>query len=140
MRILPSLACLSLLSLLAACDEPSRGYYDESGRYIYNSSNSSAPFQHDVTTRDHARNDAAYHHARRDEGTYTYDRRGYYDYEGTYSATYNNGMTVPSTMFPGRGLCRVWFADRTLSNQPAVESCTNIKQRVPAGAYVIYGG
>lgn len=131
MRILPSLACLSLLTLLAACGESSQGYYDSNGRYIYNSTNGSAPFEHDVTLRDHIRNE------NRPNG---YDRRGYYDYDGNYSTTYNDGLSVPKNMFPARGMCRVWFVDREPSRQPNVESCTSIKQRVPSGAYVIYGG
>lgn len=135
MRILPSIACLSLLTLLAACGESSEGYYDSNGRYIYNSTNASQPFEHDVTLRDHMRNEN-----RANASDTTYNRRGYYDDDGRYSTTYNDGMTVPSNMFPARGLCRVWFVDRAPSRQPNVESCTNIKQRVPAGAYVIYGG
>lgn len=131
MRILPSIACLSLLALLAACGESSEGYYDSNGRYIYNSTNGATPFEHDVTLRDHMRNEN-----RRD----AYNRRGYYDYDGNYSTTYNDGLSAPNDMFPARGLCRVWFVDREPSRQPNVESCVNIKQRVPAGAYIIYGG
>ena len=135
MRTLPSIACLSLLTLLAACGESSSGYYNANGDYIYNSTNGSAPFEHDVTLRDHMRNE---NRAKSTDATYA--KRGYYDYDGTYSTTYNDGLTIPKNMFPARGLCRVWFTDRAAQYQPKVESCTNIKQRVPVGAYVIYGG
>jgi hypothetical protein len=49
-------------------------------------------------------------------------------------------MNDHSCMFPPRGMCRVWFTKRAPANQPAIESCNGIKSRVPAGAYVIYGG
>jgi hypothetical protein len=132
MRILPSLACLSLLTALAACGETSGSYYDANGRYVQGNTDSTAPFEHDVTLRDRMRN-----------GNYRseYDRRGYYDDEGNYSnASEIDGLSVPKNMFPARGMCRVWFTDRAPARQPNVESCKNIKQRVPTGAYVIYGG
>ena len=52
----------------------------------------------------------------------------------------DSGLTVPKDMFPPRGMCRVWFVQSTPFEQPDIESCNDIKSRVPAGAYVIYGG
>lgn len=130
MRPLPALACLSLVALLAACGQ-SDGYYDANGDYRYRTDNSSPPFEHDVTLRDHARNDSR---AR------AYDRRGYYDFNGNYVDRYEDGMSVPASMFPPRGMCRVWFVDRDLADQPPITRCNGIRTRVPAGAYVIYGG
>jgi len=142
MRTVSSLACVSLISLLSACTTPDSGYYDTHGNWIANNPNNA--------NRSHAplpggtRDDSAYddNHAVTTTvttTTYDYDRPGYYNYDGTYIGTRSN-FKVPKDMFPPRGMCRVWFADRVPVNQPPVESCDGIKSRVPAGAYVIYGG
>ena len=131
MRPLTSLACVSLIALLSACGEPSDGYYDANGRYIDTSANS-APGVHDVTLRDRAKHTT---HAP------NYSRRGYYDYNGNYIDSDEESVSVPRSMFPARGMCRIWLTDgRDDVNQPPVESCNRIRTRVPAGAYVIYGG
>lgn len=132
MRPLPTLACVSMIALLAACGQSSDGYYDANGDYQYNAANASAPFAHDVTLRDHAKNANPKN---------TYDRRGYRDNYGNYVADNEDiGMSVPNSMFPPRGMCRVWFTNRNNVDQPPVESCNRIRTRMPAGAYVIYGG
>jgi hypothetical protein len=133
MRTIASLACVSLLTLVSACATPSDGYYDANGNYVpYNRYNQVA---HDHSplpggTNTYANNGYA--------PAYSYDRAGYYDHNGYYIAM-DGGLNVPQGMFPPRGMCRVWFADR-VNDQPPVESCNGIQSRVPAGAYVIYGG
>jgi len=134
MRTLTSLACVSLISLLSACASPDAGYYDANGNWIAknpnNANHSHSPLPGGTYNQDRADYDAP---------AYTYTRRGYYDYNGYYIAK-DGGLNVPTDMFPPRGMCRVWFAERSPDSQPAVESCSDIKSRVPAGAYVIYGG
>lgn len=140
MRSLTSLACLCSLSLLTACGAQD-GYYDTNGNYV-------AP--PNATTDVHRRHspspggssDDYYgrrHHDRYDNGTYAYERRGYYDYDGYYIDR-DDHLNAPESMFPPRGMCRVWFTDRVPSKQPGIESCDGIRTRVPDGAYVIYGG
>jgi len=132
MRTVISLACISLLSLLSACATPDAGYYDANGNWIANNPNNA--------NHSHAPLPGGTHDYRDDNSSaYTYDRRGYYDYNGYY-IDQNGGLSVPQDMFPPRGMCRVWFTQRDLVNQPPVESCNDIRSRVPAGAYVIYGG
>ena len=144
MRSFTSLACLSLITLLSACGSPSDGYYDANGNYIpYNRYNREA---HDHaplpggTNNYESRRDYYDNHPDGYSTTtvYHYDRAGYYDDNGYYTTM--NGMRAPRKMLPMRGMCRVWFPDRDMDDQPDVESCTNIQSRVPAGAYVIYGG
>jgi len=128
------LACVSLVSLLTACGPSYGKHYDANNTNIpYNNVDSQTQY-----TREHS-------YDRVDNSDYDdnysphYTHRGYYDYNGNYMAR-NDGLTVPQDMFPPRGMCRVWFTDRPASDQPSVESCNGIKSRVPAGAYVIYGG
>lgn len=140
MRTLTSFACISLVALLSACGTPDDGYYDANGNWIATGTphniahNTHPPLP--GGTRDTRYDRASYdnHHP-----AYMYDRRGYYDYNGDY-VTDDSGLNVPQDMFPPRGMCRVWFTNRAPDDQPSVESCNNIKSRVPAGAYVIYGG
>lgn len=136
MRTLTKLACVSFLSLLSACGTPSDGYYDANGNYVpYNRYNSEDHAHSPLPggTRDQ------YEPARTDYGVVRYDRAGYYDSNGYY-ITVDNGPNVPTSMFPPRGMCRVWFPERAAIDQPRIESCDGIRSRVPAGAYVIYGG
>jgi len=126
------LACVCLVPLLSACGTPSDGYYDANGNYIpYNRYNREA--------HDHAPLPGGPHPDYSDHGYYTYDRAGYYDYNGYYISM-DNGPSIPEDMFPPRSMCRVWFPERPVARQPAIEDCAGIKSRVPAGAYVIYGG
>lgn len=130
------LACASLLPLLAACGTPDGGYYDANGNY------NPTDTPHNTQQDAHSPLPGGTRDYRADRGYYennNYNRRGYYDGNGYYIAR-NNGFTVPDDMFPPRGMCRVWFTERDPSQQPAVESCNGIKARVPAGAYVIFGG
>jgi hypothetical protein len=138
LRILPVMACVSLATLLTACGVPSDGYYDANGNYI------ATDTPHNMSKRAHAPlpggtyaptpydNRAHYDDDR-------YDRAGYYDRNGYYIAR-DGGLNVPESMFPPRGMCRVWFVERAVAAQPPVESCAGIRTRVPAGAYVIFGG
>lgn len=132
MRVLPKMACMPLAILLSAC-VPSDVYYDDNGNYV------PPPNATTQAQRIHApnpgmdRNDSYY------SRHYSYDRAGYYDSNG-YIIEEDDSLNIPGGMLPPRGMCRVWFADRSLKNQPRIESCGGIKQRVPTGAYVIYGG
>lgn len=138
MRTVTLLACISLASLLSACGGPSEGYYDANGNYVRNSSyNKETRAYEPIRSED--RNNPRIDDSSPIHSTTTYDRRGYYDYNGDYVER-EDGLNVPQDMFPPRGMCRVWFKDRVPANQPSVESCDGIKSRVPAGAYVIYGG
>lgn len=140
MRTLTSLACVSLISLLAACGDNQR--YDANGNYMAPPNATTEAQRTHSPSPGHSSDDyyGDRNHGRYADGApYTYDRRGYYDNNGYY-VTNDSGLNVPQDMFPPRGMCRVWFTDRSPANQPAVESCNNIKSRVPAGAYVIYGG
>lgn len=132
-----ALACISLLAL-SACGTPDNGYYDANGNWIpYNRYNREAHNHSPLPggTRSEYIDDSA----TTTVTTYTYDRPGYYDYNGYYVAR-DTGFGVPADMFPPRGMCRVWFPERVPGRQPAIETCNNINLRVPAGAYVIYGG
>jgi len=133
-RISAALICASFLSLLAACATPDNGYYDTNGNWIpnnpYNSQNHTrAPLPGGT----HDYRDDRYDRVER------YDRAGYYDRNGYYIAR-DGGPAVPEDMFPPRGMCRVWFIERPAIDQPKIESCDDIRSRVPVGAYVIYGG
>lgn len=143
MRI-TSLALLASLSV-AACAPA--GYYDSTGAYhSYGASDS----YRTTTPRGNepapgGNGDRYYRSDDRDYRTapvttaVIYDRPGYYDYNGYYIAS-ESGPEIPGRYFPPRGMCRVWFTDRPVSEEPPVESCQGIQSRVPAGAYVVYGG
>lgn len=123
-RLATALACTSLLATLAACGTPDGGYYDRNGNWIATSR------PHEITDRKHAPLPG---------GTKPYySRAGYYDANGYYLA--RDAFYVEPAMYPPRGMCRVWFADRPVHAQPPIESCEDIQYRVPAGAYVVYGG
>lgn len=138
MRCLAIAGCISVASLLAACGTPDGGYYDKNGNYVPTDT------PHNIQENAHSPmpggNPNAEYDREHDRSAYPrYKRRGYYDYNGYYISR-DSGLDVPSDMFPPRGMCRVWFVDRVLADQPEVESCNGIRNRVPAGAYVIYGG
>lgn len=141
-RILTFLACASVVSLVSACGTPNGGYYDANGNYI------ATDTPHNISTNAHSPLPGGTHRYHADtvdyyDGYYQenshYSRRGYYDDNGNYIAK-DSALTVPQNMFPPRGMCRVWFTDRATTDQPDIESCNGIRSRVPAGAYVIYGG
>lgn len=145
MRTVVSIACVSVLALLAACSPPADGYYDAQGNYISYDRNKSRTAYHPPEYPDETRTSGI--PADRQvivpvvgtTPTYVYTQRGYYDYSGNY-ITGASGLAVPQSMFPPAGLCRIWLIDRALAAQPPIESCVGIQTRVPAGAYVIYGG
>jgi hypothetical protein len=130
---------LSLITFVTACEQGTNtGYYDGNGNYVptdtpYNmrtGAHSPMPGGNDNVSYDRENNRSEYQH---------YTRRGYYNHDGYYMAK-DSGIKVDKNMFPPRGMCRVWFANTIASEQPDIESCDDIRQRVPAGAYVIYGG
>ncbi|MFZ4125144.1 MAG: hypothetical protein ACOYJ2_03620 [Rickettsiales bacterium] len=133
------LAFVACASLLTACG-PSSGYYDTKGNYV--ASNAAYSTQPEYAySRPNKEHDS---YTIRTENDYpphqtTYQRSGAYDHNGDYIVS-DNPINVPQSMFPERGMCRVWFTNRVPSDQPPIESCDAIQTRVPAGAYVIYGG
>jgi hypothetical protein len=145
MRKLFPLVCISLVTLLSACGSPDDGYYDTNGNWIANN-----PYNHSHPPLPGGTHDSRSDHTIYDDNravssttvtttTYNYDQPGYYNSDGSYIGK-DSSFAVPHRMFPPSGMCRVWFTDRTADNQPAIESCDGIRSRVPAGAYVIYGG
>jgi hypothetical protein len=135
-------ACVACISLLSACGGPTDGYYDANGKFVpYNTSNHNYVHAPDPAAANYYDDDHYYdeYHHPVHTATYVYDRPGYYDYNGYYIAE-ESGMDVPHGMFPPRGMCRVWFPHRPPADQPRIESCDGIRERVPVGAYVIYGG
>lgn len=135
-RSLPILVCASFVSLLAACGPSNGGYYDANGNFVQ----AGAPYPTKKTARYSDQNDMygndyyanrQYDDNRRREYT-RYDHNGY--------PVNSDGLAVPDNMMPPRGMCRIWFPQRPMANQPSVESCDNIRTRVPHGAFVIYGG
>lgn len=115
MRILPISLCIAA-TVLAACSMPSRGYYDTNGNYVSSTPSNKPPVAAPL-----------------------FKKQGYYDSYGTFIPAYS-GNVVPEEMFPPVGMCRVWVEGRAPQFQPPVESCDGILDRVPGGAYVIYGG
>jgi hypothetical protein len=148
--MIKKLFALSLLCSLAACGPSPDGYYDEAGNFHSYTTNHSPraplPAGHDIVTGSNGDNYHYYDHDPYPVGnrssttvtrTYVYERPGYYDYNGYYVGRWAG---VPRSYMPPRGMCRVWFTDRDYADEPAVESCDGIQYRVPAGAYVVYGG
>lgn len=135
MRLLKPIAIISLLSVLAACGANNNGYYAADGTYV---KPNEGKFSNDINERraDYDQTVVAAHNA---PVRYTYERRGYYDYYGNFIPVETN-LGVPPAMFPPAGMCRVWFPDRPIPSQPRIESCDSIRERAPAGSYVIYGG
>lgn len=136
MRKLILIASLVALATVAACSPPSGGYYDANGNYVQYT-------RYNKQTKQYEPVPAGSNDPRFDESRPTkvkvYERRGYYDYHGRYYQKYD-ALGVPNDMLPPSGMCRVWLPSRSTRYQPAVESCEGIRQRVPEGAYVIYGG
>ncbi len=137
MKIAATLASLAAVTLMSACVPA--GYYDSSGEYrSYGKSDS---YNHNVPM---AATPPSTTHVYYDEPapttTIIYDRPGVYDRNGYYLST-DSGPTVPDDFFPPRGMCRVYFQDRPLSEQPPIESCRTIRSHhIPGGAYIMYGG
>jgi hypothetical protein len=123
MRNTSLFASLLLIPLLAACDAPNEGAYDANGNWI-------AP--PNAITKEQRNQPPS-------PGLKHYERAGYYDYNGYY-VTVDQDVFAPRNMLPPRGMCRVWLLNRAPEYQPRVESCEGIQDRVPVGAYVIYGG
>jgi hypothetical protein len=143
MRKLTTLACVSVMALLSACGTPNDGYYDANGNYVPNNPYNRTAHDHSPLpggTAEHRYDNPNRGVTTTTTTTYNYDRAGYYNQYGEYVGMDNSNVVVPNDMFPGRGMCRVWFPDRVPPNQPGIESCNGIQSRVPAGAYVIYGG
>ncbi len=47
---------------------------------------------------------------------------------------------VPPGHFPPKGQCRLWFPGRPPGKQPPSTSCSSLRGRVPAGAFILYNG
>jgi len=139
MNTLTKIGCLSLAALMAGCVPA--GYYDSNG--VYRSYGKSDSFRNEHamagTPETSTTTYSDEYAVAPSTTTIIYTKPGYYDRNGYYIAA-DSGPHVPEDLFPPRGMCRVWFTDRAVSYQPPVESCNGIQSRVPAGAYVIYGG
>ncbi|GEM_PF-3077413 len=141
-RVLPLITGLSVVSLLAACG-PSGGYYDANGNYV-SSGPADYPSQERYSAHPPRDNDfyanRPYADDRYPEYAAPYDKTPYHTNTPYSDPVRNNSIVVPENMVPPAGMCRVWFTQRPAAHQPKVESCDNIRTRLPRGAYVIYGG
>ena len=150
MRILNLLAISSLSAAMLAACAPATGYYDSNG--VYHSYDEPKPHPmiaggprpapiavpaYDTTTVQYNTNTP--YTTTSTTRTYMFNRPGYYDPNGYYIAM-DSGPVLAPEFLPPRGLCRVWIPSRAQTEQPPVESCDTIRSRIPAGAYVIYGG
>ncbi len=140
MKLVTALTSLTLLTLTCAC-QPA-GYYDSNGEYhTYGRSDT---YRHDKAIADAPSDETGTYYAESSTASPTttviYDRAGYYDRNGYYISPNRGPRGVPADFLPPRGMCRMWFSDRRLDDQPPVESCRGIQDRVPDDAYVIYGG
>ena len=115
MKTLTILGVSSLLTL-AACATPENGYYDAYGNFrpynMYNAENHTRPPI----------------------------PNGNEHYAPPPPPPPYAALHVPTDLLPPRGMCRVWFVERTPAYQPPLESCDTAEVNVPAGAYIIYGG
>lgn len=140
--------------LLAACGE-SNGYYDTNGVYhtYQPAANESTPTSKATTSNDPRPRDKAVvqereqHMYKRVDGRvvkvnppFSFVEPGYYGPNGYLLTEVPAGFVVPGHMLPPAGYCRIWFPARSAMEQPPVETCTGIKHRVPANAYIVYGG
>lgn len=48
-------------------------------------------------------------------------------------------ITIPKSMLPPAGKCRVWMPDVPASQQPAPTDCTTALRQKPASAYLVFG-
>ncbi len=48
-------------------------------------------------------------------------------------------ITIPKSMIPPAGKCRVWMPDVPASQQPAATDCTTALRQKPANAYLVFG-
>ncbi|HEX2166752.1 MAG TPA: hypothetical protein VHG09_05890 [Longimicrobiales bacterium] len=46
---------------------------------------------------------------------------------------------VPPGHFPKPGECRVWHSGRPPGQQPKPTACSNLRGRIPAGSFILYG-
>lgn len=46
---------------------------------------------------------------------------------------------VPPGHYPKPGECRIWHSGRPPGQQPKPTACANLKGRVPAGSFILYG-
>jgi hypothetical protein len=72
------------------------------------------------------------------------------DRDGTRASNNGNGRGrpargprklngVPPGHYPKAGECRVWHEGRPPGQQPKPTACSNLKGRVPAGSFILYG-
>ena len=146
MRILKTVTCLPLVALLAACGSTEQGHYDANGNYVPPPNPTPAERIH---TPDPGLAYDEYYSQYGANNNYPDGRQHYetkvtttYDENGnrvTRDYVTENSYAIPAALLPPRGFCRVWFANRKPEDQPKVETCDGIRQRAPAGSYVIYG-
>lgn len=46
-------------------------------------------------------------------------------------------VVVPAGHMPPSGQCRIWYPDRPLAQQPSPGDCTELRDKVPEGAYLV---
>ncbi len=134
-----ALCAVSGLTMLAACAPYPDGYYDANGNWRANHYDQNPPIGGYNPAPAAYTNDAPPVTTTTTTTYTTYDRAGYYDGNGYYIAM-DAGPRIPGGYFPPRGMCRVWFPDRAPRYQPPIEPCEGVQDRVPAGAYIVYGG
>jgi hypothetical protein len=47
---------------------------------------------------------------------------------------------VPPGPYPKAGECRLWYSGKPPGQQPKPQSCSSLRGKVPAGAFILYGG
>ena len=141
-RSLLVLTCISAVLLLSACGSPDKGYYNDNNRFVRTDT------PHNMTKREHVAREVPDDNYRGNNSNRyvndddVYSHAGYYNRHGynLEDRGMNGNIDVPAGMVPPRGMCRVWFANRVADEQPNPETCKGIKNRVPSGAFVVYGG
>lgn len=144
MRILKTATCLPLLAVLAACGTPDQGHYDANGVYV-------PPPNPTRAQRIHSPDPGSAYDEYYDQYGDADTPRVKHRHETTVTTTYDdngnrvtrdivteNNISIPPSMMPPKGMCRVWFPNRAPEDEPKVESCEGIRQRAPEGSFVIY--
>lgn len=79
-----------------------------------------------------------------EDDDYGRDNRG--NGRGKKKGHYKNGkagyrtVSVGRGYYPQQGACRLWYHGLPTRAQPRVTSCDRLYGRVPAGAFILYGG
>lgn len=48
-----------------------------------------------------------------------------------------NVVVVPAGHMPPTGMCRIWYPDRSIAQQPAPGDCNALRESIPEGAYLV---